>query len=78
MAQQVPVGDVAYSAREIARHLGVSIRQVYVLVAADRLPVWREGKSILARRSSLNEWVLNREAAAREQAKARQVEEETA
>ena len=64
MVQAAPVGDVAYGATEIARHLGITTRQVYTLVDAERLPCWREGRSILARRSSLTAWAASREAEA--------------
>lgn len=63
MAHYVPVGDLLYGAPQIARHLGITDRQVYTLAAAGRLPHWREGKSILARRSSLSAWMLARESA---------------
>lgn len=64
MAQTVPVGDVLYGAPRIARHLGITDRQVYTLAAAGRLPHWREGKVILSRRATLSAWVLDREASA--------------
>ncbi|MDX7950490.1 helix-turn-helix domain-containing protein [Lichenihabitans sp. Uapishka_5] len=65
MAQTVPAGDILYGAPRIARHLGITERQVYTLVEAGRLPHWREGKAILSRRATLSDWVLAREASAR-------------
>ena len=64
MANIAPVGDVACGVPAISRYLGVSARQCYHLCATGALPHWREGKTILARRSSLSAWAVAREAAA--------------
>jgi len=58
------VGDLLYGARPIAEHLGITERQARYLIDQGTLPAWKEGKMICARRSSLNAWMDQREAAA--------------
>jgi excisionase family DNA binding protein len=58
------VGDLLYGARPIAEHLGITERQARYLIDQGTLPSWKEGKTICARRSSLNDWMDRREAAA--------------
>lgn len=58
-------GDLCYGVRAVAAALGVKHRQALRLVEEDRIPFWREGRTICARRSTLAAWVAEREAAAR-------------
>lgn len=64
MNRRPVAGDLAYGVRAIADALGVKPRQALRLVAQNRVPHWREGRTICARRSSLTAWVAEREAAA--------------
>jgi excisionase family DNA binding protein len=46
-------------ADRIARYIDAPRSRVYALVSAGRLPVHRDGSSLLARRSELDEWLLD-------------------
>ena len=44
-------------AAEIGRYIGAPRSRVYALVEAGRLPIERDGSSLCAKRSDLDEWV---------------------
>ncbi|MBV9521116.1 MAG: helix-turn-helix domain-containing protein [Hyphomicrobiales bacterium] len=56
-------GDLLYGVRAIAAHLGLRDRQALHLVESGKLPHFRLGKKICARRSSLAAWIVEHEAA---------------
>ena len=57
-------GDLLIGANAIAAALGITRRQAYKLIYAGDLPTFKLGGSVAARRSSLNSWLANLEAAA--------------
>ena len=62
--------DLLYGAPAIAEHLRLRLRQVHHLAATGKLPTFKIGKTVCARRSSLATWIVEREAAALADAKA--------
>ena len=60
-----PRGELLYGAPAIAAFLGITERQARHLADKARIPTWKEGKLICARRASLEAWMLAREAAGR-------------
>lgn len=54
--------DLLDGAEEIASFLGWKRRRVYHLADSNRIPVFKVGNSLCARRSSLLAWVAEREA----------------
>lgn len=63
MTRRSVAGDLCYGARAIAQHLGITPRQALGLMERGRLPFFREGRVLCARRSTLNDWLAQREAA---------------
>ena len=57
--------DLLYGIDAIARHLGITPRQTKHRCATTDLPTFRMGRNVCARRSSLDRWLAEREAAAR-------------
>ncbi|MGA1803652.1 helix-turn-helix transcriptional regulator [Rhizobium sp. HT1-10] len=57
-------GDLLIGAGAIARHLGLTSRQVYRLVYDGILPHFKLGGSVSARRSTLTRWLDEQEHAA--------------
>lgn len=57
--------DIAYGAEAIAVMLGLTGRQVYRLSERARLPIFRIGGTICARRSTVMAWIEEQEQAAR-------------
>jgi hypothetical protein len=55
--------DVLYGVPAIALHLRLKDRQVYHLKAVHKLPTFKIGKTVCARRSTLATWIAQREAA---------------
>ena len=56
--------DFLYGAPAIGTHMSLRPRQVYHLIEKASLPVFRLGRIVCARRSTLNAWLAEREAAA--------------
>lgn len=54
-------GDLLSGLKAIAIYLGITPRQAKYLIERGRLPFWREGNIIFARRSSLIRWMTERE-----------------
>jgi excisionase family DNA binding protein len=50
-------GDLLYGATAIAAHLGIRKRQALYLIESNRLPHFRIGKIVCARRSLLSQWL---------------------
>ena len=57
--------DLLYGVPAIASCLKMTERQVYHLVAKSELPTFKIGSKVCARRSSLREWLAEKEAAAK-------------
>lgn len=57
--------DIAYGAEAIAVMLGLTGRQVYRLSERARLPIFKIGGTICARRSTVMAWIEEQEEAAR-------------
>jgi hypothetical protein len=62
---ETPERDLLYGAAAIADHLGVAVGTARTLASHADFPVWKEGKMLCARRSSLDRWMHAREASAR-------------
>lgn len=45
-------------AKQIAAYIGAPASRVYALSSAKRIPVHRDGSALIARRSDLDQWVL--------------------
>jgi hypothetical protein len=58
-------GDLLYGALPISRHLGLTERQVRHLHETGRMPSFKVGHIVCARRSTLNTWLAEQEAKAR-------------
>lgn len=58
-------GDLLHGLPAIAGHLGIGARQAAHLKDTAGLPTFKLGKTVCARRSTLNAWLAEREAAAR-------------
>lgn len=56
--------DLLYGVPAMAGYLKMSERQVYHLVAKKALPTFKIGGKVCARKSSLNTWLAEQEAAA--------------
>lgn len=56
--------DLLTGAEAIAAFLGVKPRRVYHLTETQRLPVFRIGSTLCARRSTLQRWIEEMERAA--------------
>ncbi|MCW6513106.1 hypothetical protein [Lichenifustis flavocetrariae] len=56
--------DVVAGAKRIAPIVGMTERQTYHHAQAGRLPVWKVGQTLFARRSVLLAWLREREEAA--------------
>ncbi|RYG85264.1 MAG: DNA-binding protein [Alphaproteobacteria bacterium] len=56
--------DLLLGAPAIAEFLGIKARQVYRLIYDDLLPTFKVGGTVAARRSTLNKWIEDQEAAA--------------
>lgn len=54
--------DVLKGAAEIATFLGEDRRAIFYAISKGRLPVYRIGESIRARKSALRAWVAEQEA----------------
>ncbi|WP_454917295.1 excisionase family DNA-binding protein [Xanthobacter sediminis] len=54
-------GDVLFGASAIAEHLATTRQRVYRLAAQGRIPFFRVGNMVCARRSALAEWMLAQE-----------------
>ncbi|GHA11270.1 hypothetical protein GCM10007989_01970 [Devosia pacifica] len=59
-----PVADLLLGAKAIAKHLGVTQRQTYRLIADRHIPSFKVGGTVAARRSQLNDWLSGQSAAA--------------
>lgn len=55
-------GELLYGAKAIAEFLGIRDRQALYLIEKGSLPVWREGRTVCARRSTLKRWIEQSEA----------------
>lgn len=64
-ANDNPPGELLMGAGAIAKHLGLSARQVYRLVYNDEIPTFKLGGSVAARRSTLARWLDEQETGAR-------------
>ncbi len=58
--------DLLYGAPDIAEFLGLRVRQVRHLCEAGRLPTFKIGGKICARRPTLRRWLVEQEAKAAE------------
>lgn len=58
-------GDLLYGVPAIAGHLNLTARKVYHLHAAGRLPTFKIGGKVCARRSGLDQFFASQEQAAR-------------
>ncbi len=56
------VADLLHGTAEIANHLGLRRRQVEGMIARRTIPTFRLGKTVCARRSTLNAFIAEREA----------------
>ena len=56
--------DILRGAAAIANHLGFPRRTIYHLIAIGKLPHFRLGETICARKSTLASWIENQERAA--------------
>lgn len=56
--------DLLYGVPVIAEHLRLRERQVYHLITKGNLPSFKIGGKVCARRSSLDQWLVDQEAAA--------------
>lgn len=55
--------DMLYGAAAIAQYLGIDRRAVYHLVANARIPNFRLGENVCARKSTLIQWIQEQEKA---------------
>lgn len=65
MASSEPMpasGEILYGVKAIAAFLGVRDRQALHLVETDRIPFFRVGKIVCARRAALRTWISQQEA----------------
>ena len=60
-----PGGELLYGVAAIAAFLGISHRQALYLTEKGSLPHWKEGRTIVARRETLRQWIAAKEAAGR-------------
>ncbi|MFG1465247.1 DNA-binding protein [Xanthobacter sp. DSM 24535] len=60
--EQNPKSDVLVGVSAIAAHLGMSARQAKHRVHLNMLPVFRMGRTVCARKTTLNEWMAKQEA----------------
>ena len=58
-------GDLLLGAAAIAGYLGINARQAYRLIYSGVLPTFKLGSAVSARRSSLNLWLAEQEAASK-------------
>lgn len=58
-------GDLLYGVPAIAEHLGLRERVVYHLIQKGHMPTFKIGDRVCARRTSLAQWLADREAAAK-------------
>lgn len=56
--------DLLYGVPYIADHLNMTPAQVYHLASIGRLPTFKVGRKVCARRSALDQWLADCEAAA--------------
>jgi hypothetical protein len=56
--------DLLYGAKKIAAHLGMTEKQLYPRIYAGLIPVFKIGATICSRRSTLDKWLADEEAAA--------------
>ncbi len=56
--------DLLKGANEIATFTGIDRRSVYYAIQKGRLPTFRIGSGVYARRSTLTSWIADQEAAA--------------
>lgn len=54
--------DLLQGADDIAKFMGLSRRQAYHLAAAGRIPVFKMGAIVCARRSTILSWIAEQEA----------------
>ena len=52
--ETAPRSDLLYGARQIAEYLGVATTTVYTMIEAKRLPVFKMGKMVCARRATID------------------------
>lgn len=57
--------EVLKGAQEIADFLGEDVRAVFYAISKGRIPHYRLGENIRARKSTLRAWLAEQEAAAR-------------
>ena len=57
--QEAPADGWLRGGDEIATYIGAPTSRVYALVSARRIPVHKDGSSLVARRSELDAWLLN-------------------
>ena len=57
--------DLIYGAEAIADFLGMARRQVYHAAAQDHLPIFRIGSMLCCRKSTLANWIVEREQSSR-------------
>ena len=70
MTQNEADADLLYGVPAIAAFLGLSVRQAWHQCESKRLPIFKLGNIICARRSSIAAWLAECEAAARQSAEA--------
>jgi hypothetical protein len=56
--------DLLYGAKKIAAHLGMTQKQVYPRIYANLIPHFYVGHTLCSRRSTLDKWLADEEAAA--------------
>jgi hypothetical protein len=64
MTSQSEPADFLYGAPAIAAFLGMTEKQARHRIEAKQIPTFKVGGTICARRSSLNAWIAEQEAAA--------------
>ena len=60
-----PAGDLLYGAHRIAEFLGITQRAAYHLIETKRIPFFKIGKTVCARRSTLAARIAELEAEGR-------------
>ena len=75
---QASSAELLYGARAIGLHLGLSENAVEHLVALQRIPTFRIGRRVVARRATLDAWLMDQEREAMGDGKTRQTEVWTA
>jgi len=55
--------DILKGADDIAAYLGMDRRAIYYAISKGRLPTFRIGTGVFARKSTLIEWIVKMEAA---------------